>query len=99
MSKLKTVYGAGHVNIRKYHSDVAAVFEYSDCLLSVYSFNNLKTRILDRSDRTQANQCFIFDDEDRCYFEVLSQRIRFSQGVSPPSEDQIPKLQRGKFVP
>jgi hypothetical protein len=42
--------------------------EYPYCFVSVSGFNNLKARILDRSDGTQTNQWFIFDDEDRRCF-------------------------------
>jgi hypothetical protein len=68
MNEFETVYGTWHLNIRKHHTDVAAVLEYPNCFVSVCGFNNLKARILNRLDGTQANQWFIFDDEDRRCF-------------------------------
>ena len=53
MSEFETVYGAWHLNIRKDHSDVAAVLEYPYCFVSVCSFNNLEARILDSPDSTR----------------------------------------------
>jgi hypothetical protein len=55
MSEFETVHGAWHVDIRKDHSDVAAIFEDPYCFVSICSFNNLEARLLDRSDGTQAN--------------------------------------------
>jgi hypothetical protein len=68
MSEFETVYGARHLNIRKDDSNVAAVLEYPYCFVSVCSFNNLETRILDSPDSIQANQWFVFDDEDSWCF-------------------------------
>jgi len=68
MSEFETVYGARHLNIRKDDSNVAAVLEYPYCFVSVCSFNNLEARILDSPDSIQANQWFVFDDEDSWCF-------------------------------
>ena len=49
-SKFATVHRSGHVNIRKYHPDVAAALEYPYCFVGVGIFNDLEACILNHFD-------------------------------------------------
>jgi hypothetical protein len=64
MGELETVHMTRHVNIGKYHTDVAAAFKYLDGFVSAGGLKDLKTGVLNHFDSTPANQRFIFNDED-----------------------------------
>ena len=72
------------MNIGKDNADVVSVLEYSYCFVSVCSFNSPITCILYRLHSTQANEWFIFDNEDRwCSGLTLQGTSSFLTLVTP----------------
>jgi hypothetical protein len=72
MSEFQPIHRAGHVNVGKYNPDIPAALKYPYCFVGIGSFNDLEAGILDRSDGAQANQRFIFNDEDDWRFAHFS---------------------------
>src|SRR5580704_12445143 len=97
MSEFETIHRARHVNIREHHPDVAAALQYPYSLIGACSFYDLKARIFDDSYGAHANQRFIFDNENRRYFQPVSPQHLLSPRYSLRRLNS--KLPRGGIVP